>query len=246
MKKLLFIFTILLLTGITTKAQDLSLYYHYQHVGNGETILKYGDASSAEIVIDHLKVRNNTDKAMSIMVKREQIEMQEGTVSQFCWGLCFAPGTEVSPDPRLIMAQSTSELFEFSGHYIPDGNIGESLIRYTFFKESDPDVSVSITVKFLATPTGITNETLVKDVISDLYPNPANNSVTLDYEFTQDVTDASIKIYNLLGAEVKNAQLENSGNKIKLDISDLDKGIYFYSIYINGDTYRTKKLIVQN
>jgi len=245
MKKLLIIFSFLLFAGLTTNAQDLSLFFHTKHVGDGDTILKYGDAGAAEIVIDHLVVRNNTGKAMSILVSRERLDMQDETSSQFCWGLCYPPSTEVSPNSRLIMANSASTDEEFSGHYLPDGVLGPSYVKYKFYNENSIDVQVSIVIKYLGSPTGISEEAMMGGKVSEIYPNPASQSVSLDYQLTSNVTQASVKIYNLLGAEVKSANLENGGNRLKIDISNLDNGIYFYSIYVNGDAYKTKKLIVQ-
>ena len=245
MKKLLLIFTAILMTGLTMNAQDLQLFFFNQQIADGDTIFQFGDAGAAEIVIDHLQVYNNTDKAMSVMVSRERLDMQPNASSQFCWGLCFSPATTVSPEPKLIQSEEFSTNEDFSGHYLPNGDLGNSYVKYNFYNETNQFNIISAVVRFLATPTGIAEEAMNGGRISEIYPNPASNVINLDYELTSKVNEASLKVFNLLGAEVKTANLERNSNKATLDVSDLNNGIYFYTVFINGDAFKTKKLVLQ-
>ena len=242
MKKLLFIFTAIFLTAAVAHAQDLTLSWNGHPIG--DTLVVFGDANAAEIV-SHAIVTNNTAKEMNVKVSRQQIFLVEGALSQFCWGLCYDPATNVSPQYYLLQGGESSPEAQFSGHYLPQSNIGTSIVQYNFYNMDNIGQSVSMIVKYIATPAGIAEEAMANGTISDIYPNPASSFVTLDYQFTSKVNSAEVKIYNLLGSEVKSTSLENNGNKIRLDISDLKNGIYFYSILINNDVYQSKKLIVQ-
>jgi len=245
MKKIHLILLAILFTSIGTNAQDLSLYFHSGYIGEGDTILKFGDAGAGEIVLDHLRVRNNTEKAMDILVSRERLDMQEGASSQFCWGLCFPPATEVAPESLRIFANESSTDEDFSAHYLPNFVMGESYIKYTFYNANNQFANVSVVIKFLATPAGIAEEAMIGGIVSELYPNPATSFIAFDYQFTPKVKEASVKVFNLMGAEVKGTSLDNNGSKMRMDVSDLNNGIYFYTIYINGDAYKTRKLVVQ-
>ena len=242
MKKLLLILVTLVLSATYANAQDLTLSWKGTPVT--DTIYAYGDANAAEIVC-HAVVTNNTTKAMNVKVKRERIQMVEGTLSQFCWGLCYPPDTEDSPQYHLLQANESSEDELFSGHYLPNGNIGTSYVKYTFYNMDNIGQSVSVIAKYMATPSGIAEESMKGGKISILYPNPAAQYVNIDYTLTDKVNSAEVKVFNLLGAEVRGEMLERNGNRLTMDISNLENGIYFYSILINNDVYQTRKLVVQ-
>lgn len=242
MKKLLFIFLSIFLTASYVNAQDLTLSWDGKPIG--DTLVVIGDANAAEIV-SHAIVTNNTAKEMNVKVSRQQIFLVEGALSQFCWGLCYDPATNVSPQYYLLQGGESSPEAQFSGHYLPQSNIGTSIVQYNFYNMDNIGQSVSMIVKYVATPSSIAEEAMADGTISDIYPNPASNFATLDYQLTNKVNSAEVKIFNLMGAEVKNALLENNGNKLRMDISELKNGIYFYSILINNDIYQTKKLVIQ-
>jgi hypothetical protein len=54
----------------------------------------------------------------------------------------------------------------------------------------------------------------------NIYPNPVNETLTIECK-TQN---ALLKIKDLLGKEVKH---ENFTEKTKVDVSDLNEGVYF-------------------
>jgi len=243
MKKLLLSLTIVLLTINFAKAQDLTL----THEGNpiGDTIMIWGDPSDFELVL-YANLHNNTDRDMNIKVSRQEISMVEGALSQICWaGLCYSPSTDVSPNYQLVAAGGMSADEDFSGHYLPNGQIGTSLVEFTFFNMDDQSISVSVVVKFWASPEGIAEDAMQGGSISDIYPNPASNYVNLDFDLTPSVKQAKVRVVNILGSVVKEADIVKGTNQLKLDVSDLNNGVYFYSILINGETYKTKKLVIR-
>jgi len=80
------------------------------------------------------------------------------------------------------------------------------------------------------------------------YPNPASGqSVQIDINLNRRSNDASISLYNLAGQLVYNEKLSAMAlgmNQIKVDVSQLQSGIYFYSLVVDG--YKeTRKLVVQ-
>ena len=82
--------------------------------------------------------------------------------------------------------------------------------------------------------------------VSEIYPNPASQSVSINYQLPSEVNQASVRIINLLGEVVNEANIELGTSKKQLDISNLSGGVYFYSVMINGEIYKTKKIVVQN
>ncbi len=71
-----------------------------------------------------------------------------------------------------------------------------------------------------------------------VYPNPANSVIHLKIINRAALTAYTIRITNILGKEIL-----NENYKEELDISHLEKGIYFLSLYQNGTLLCTKKLI---
>jgi hypothetical protein len=70
----------------------------------------------------------------------------------------------------------------------------------------------------------------------NMFPNPANGNAVY---FSID-TDAKIKIYNILGKLVAKDTISSTDKKI--DITNLNKGIYIVKIRVNND-FIIKKLI---
>ena len=56
---------------------------------------------------------------------------------------------------------------------------------------------------------------------------------------------ARLVITNLVGSKVAVHSLNGTSGKVRMDISNLDSGIYFYSIEADGKIVSTKKLIVR-
>lgn len=77
-----------------------------------------------------------------------------------------------------------------------------------------------------------------------VYPNPANGSLSIAYKSNTDVT---IIFTNVMGQQMKQfKQLSTSGTQqnVKMDISDLAKGVYFISITGENKTSKVYKVII--
>ena len=62
--------------------------------------------------------------------------------------------------------------------------------------------------------------------------------------FTFNGNSATLKLIDILGNNVKEILLDQEGVK-KLDISDMNKGIYFGNLIVNDEVVSIKKLIVK-
>ncbi|MEZ4955746.1 MAG: serine hydrolase [Saprospiraceae bacterium] len=60
-----------------------------------------------------------------------------------------------------------------------------------------------------------------------IFPNPINDYLNIEWQ--DGFSEFNIRIFNALGKEVMNAENEN-----KIDLTHLNKGVYFYNILING------------
>jgi hypothetical protein len=71
-----------------------------------------------------------------------------------------------------------------------------------------------------------------EDLVVDIFPNPAKDYVTIDFSKEEMLSEASVSISNFSGKEVYNARSKEE--KIRVDITDWENGIYVCNISLNG------------
>ena len=80
--------------------------------------------------------------------------------------------------------------------------------------------------------------------LSQNVPNPLRGSSTrINYNIPAGITTAELVFSNAAGQKIKQIQLDNSG-LVDIDTSSLSAGTYFYTLYINGKSYDTKKMVI--
>lgn len=240
MKKFFLVVYLLGIVACLGYSQSLSLSNANGPVPNNSYVNVLGLPSDDEIVAE-LYVTNNTPDSIPVIVRKVEVDIVPGTANLFCWGLCFSPSVFVSPDPLYIHGNTTNET-DFSGHYLPSGFSGMSVLRYVFFDERNPLDSVCANINFQAYPLGIVDP--FKGTAINAYPNPASGNVTFTY--SSQGAASSITVRNLLGETVKEISLSGATGKATFNAGDLTSGIYFYSLVVNGNSVATKKLIVRD
>jgi Secretion system C-terminal sorting domain len=110
------------------------------------------------------------------------------------------------------------------------------------------DFNEPIFTNAAVTNIGVTTSvnTPVNELFFEVYPNPAKNSINLTIPI-QEVTILKVIIFDALGKEIKDYELEaNSVESFiaKLDLSHYSEGLYFIKITA-GETIGMKKFILQ-
>ena len=95
-------------------------------------------------------------------------------------------------------------------------------------------------------PTGV--QSLANNAPSydvNLYPNPAGQAVTISVTLKQ-ATPIEISVYNSIGQHIQTMPIEGTmgSNDVFMDLTKLNKGVYFYKIKADGSVV-TKKLIIE-
>ncbi len=78
------------------------------------------------------------------------------------------------------------------------------------------------------------------------YPNPFNPSTTIKYQIPNNNTFVELKVYNMLGEEIKilvNKMQDSGYHEVKFDASNLTSGVYLYSLKA-GNYFAVKKMIL--
>jgi hypothetical protein len=193
----------------------------------------------------HLMLVNDYTKNISILAKKYEMKVQEGSENTFCLGTCYPPTTYVATSPVEIAAGDTNKTAFYLDFY-PKGTTGENIIGITFYNEVNEADSIQvvfkITVEEESTPTAVHQEE--RNDMMRIFPNPVKDYLTL--QWNPIVTNQSpnrIKIYGVSGKLVLEKRIENF-NSVVLPVHDLQKGVYI--IHLTGmENLVTRKFLKQ-
>jgi hypothetical protein len=235
MKKIiLFILVITQISFIT--AQSLVI--------TGDTIFP-GDADTQ--IYHHLAVKNTSANPITVKCQKTNLTLPTGAESYYCFaGNCYPATTTTSNSSAIIAAGQEISFNNFpadvdahSGYYDAFGASGIAEVQYCFYDVNDISDETCVTITYETNITEIDDyKPLTK--LGDFYPNPANDIVY--FSFNGNL--ATLKLIDILGNNVKEILLDQKTVK-KLDISDMNKGIYFGNLIVNDQVVSIKKLIVK-
>jgi hypothetical protein len=89
------------------------------------------------------------------------------------------------------------------------------------------------------------NLVLENFIIYQNYPNPFNSTTLIKYSIKKG-SYIQVKVFDIQGREVANLinEMLPSGNyEVTFDASNLNSGIYFYSLFADGIRMETKRMI---
>lgn len=77
---------------------------------------------------------------------------------------------------------------------------------------------------------------------TNVFPNPSQGKITISN--SKNIHLKTIKLYNVLGNLVRNVSVTNSINKLEIDLSSLNKGIYLLHLKAVDNSIKVQKLII--
>ncbi len=77
----------------------------------------------------------------------------------------------------------------------------------------------------------------------NLYPNPNNGSMMLDYNL-KDNTNATLQIVDITGKLINTYKLQNNVGSLSINEQSLINGVYFYRILVGDKIIKTDKLVI--
>ncbi|MCC7332874.1 MAG: T9SS type A sorting domain-containing protein [Flavobacteriales bacterium] len=87
------------------------------------------------------------------------------------------------------------------------------------------------------------NQSLTATGTIRVFPNPTSGIVNVKHNFNIENGKITFTVYNMLGVEVMNENINSSNTEVKLN--NLKAGMYFYSVMQNNQTIKTDKLMVR-
>jgi PKD repeat protein len=91
-------------------------------------------------------------------------------------------------------------------------------------------------------PTGV--KSYHDDNSFQVFPNPATETVTFNYQLSNTMTTASIHIYDAMGRKIKSLAIDKNSNSYVLNISPFSKGFYLVTLISNNEIKANKKLFI--
>lgn len=241
---------------------------NFQPLANG--IVKNGSVISENTLVnsqtnDTLRIINYSTSTVTLNVKRSVtyqnplLTLNGNTTtptSHFCFGnACFPSNidsatsinyTILGPYSTTItpLDNSTANSQPFITYLDEGAAIGKYFVKYKVFNVADPNDSLTFTVKYNEF-SGVNEIAGLIENSSDVYPNPTNNNAFVTITLKQEGV-VRTQIFNSLGALVINntdQKFPQGKNKISVDCSALNQGIYFMCIDAGGSKI-TKRLVI--
>ena len=185
-----------------------------------------------------LSVKNISSDTLNVLCQKVILDTTVGTDNYFCWGSnCYGVTTYISSSSNNLLPGEGDNI-DFGGYYDAYCDPASAVIEYCFYPESDVTDKTCITITYNESSTSVSQ--LKSVIVSDFYPNPASEMVY----FTFNGNAATLKLIDILGNNVKEISLSQEGIQT-LDLSDINKGIYFGNLIVNNEVVSIKKLIVK-
>lgn len=209
--------------------------------GPGDNIIKELNVKNTSSISKGYKVKRTFVSGVSVIAPLDTVEV--------CWNVCLQPNWALVQALGVvnIAAGDTASFggtgIGFHSTFKPNMNLGERVVRYTFYDNANNSDSVNYIAHYFSTGVNITEGDVKLFNFSNAFPNPATTSTTIKYDFPI-ASKAKLRVYNCMGGLVKEVRVEDESGKININTEEFSDGIYFYSLMVNDKIVATKKLIV--
>lgn len=131
------------------------------------------------------------------------------------------------------------ETFTVASKVIPFNTVGTFPYHCTYHQGAGMIGTITVTAA-LATAAPVPTSGL------NIFPNPSRGLVTVTFN-ERGLADYKLRLRNIIGQEVRTFALrpELMSAGLKLDLSDLPAGLYFYSLVVDNKAVLTKRLTLQ-
>lgn len=228
MKKIYFILTLFLIISATSFGQKNASVEIVDPDGinySGATVEVTGDGGEIYKVF-YVK---NTGSTTDFFYGREIVhKSHEGVIVQFCdENICYNTNNPSNPSSSEGLWKSPKKqlledsLYMFKPQLSPQGHSATAKVVYYVLDEGGVKLD-SVTVLFTSTAS-IGKETSIS---FNIFPNPVKDVVTLSSEALKG--GGRVVFTDALGKEVKRTSVSDESTTI--DVSDLNRGVYFVNI----------------
>lgn len=237
------IFTLIIAIAAFSSFGQIEL--HKYGVSLGDTYAIDSASYSGMYMKSDMYIINNTATQQTISFKRRRNYHTYGWTDQICDDLiCFNADDvtlwERPGSPALVVNPGDSSIMQLK--VFPNDIPGCAIYTY-YVLDGAKVIQDSITVTF--TVDGLTcvlGAEEIEEPVFSVYPNPASDQ--LNIEMSNAGNDDVFKVFNILGEEVRTVRLKEGLNT--MNIVELNNGVYFYSVFRNGEVIETKKIVIRH
>lgn len=212
---------------------------------NGQVITYYGESSDFEQEVD-LHTTLNGSSALTVNVRRYELNTVPGSQNYFCWGVCYLPQnsgllpTWVSQDEVNLSPGTTFE--GFHAFYKPLGNASVAGFRYVWYNMDDTNDSTWVDIYF-DSAVGISEKEVVTGF--EAYPVPAvGQNVVLEYAFGNAGSNRAMVLRDPLGNTVLTRSLPAVQGRTVIGAGLVRPGVYFATLEQDGKALKTRRIII--
>ena len=142
---------------------------------------------------------------------------------------------------KTLAAGATMEL-HVQIQFDPEGETNEFYEIYEYGNTDNNLVSFNAHYQSPVCNTSVNETTNISYIRS--YPNPANNRINFNYNINSN--NSYITIHDITGKKVGSIELNSNLNNTSFNTGNLQSGIYFYNVYVDGTKTKTDKFIVRH
>ena len=153
-----------------------------------------------------------------------------------------------------LIAQELQELFPTLVEKGQDGYLAVNymelvpvLIRAIQELKAELDVTraeASAPITRAQSTTDVGNVSSHGNVLYQNKPNPFNEQSTIRFSLADDARDASICIFDMQGKMLKNLPVSSGMESVSVNGYELGKGMFLYSLIVNGQEIDTKRMVI--
>ena len=208
----------------------------------GADIEKWEGVEASTITIP-LYITNTSGNEVDINVERSVASNIGGSTNYFCWGVnCYDPSTSVSANGQTIESGATDQTFKA---YLESASEGVFIATYTFKNANDIFDELEVTITVNITPTGVA-ELSIDQNRANVYPNPANELVNLDYSAMIGLVNPNVVVYDIVGNLIYTDRVDPLVKLSRVELSRFEDGYYLISLVDNGKVLDTQRLVVNH
>jgi hypothetical protein len=193
-----------------------------------------------------LIIQNDSDEVKEYVLKFMRGNIGSSQDIKICLGnTCYDPKKDLA---KVKIKLNPGEVY--TDLYL-EFNLGITEAKGTFDlhfanTENIRDVFIIESVYHVENPNSDDNEIDNKDIkLGSIFPNPSNRIAQLDYEIKNPSIKARIVVNSFIGNPVFDLNLSPNQSSIVINVTDLNPGIYFYTLIVDNKNIVTKKLVVK-
>lgn len=159
------------------------------------------------------------------------------------WVDLLATNTNQTNNPILTGNSNGWQYFDLTfSNLIQQGQTDSIILKFSFISDSIDTQHDGLMFDDLFFCIEANTQSFYKLNDLKVFPNPTSD--LLNFQFEEPIDDAEIRIYSPVGQLMGNQNIINTA--IQFDVSNWNKGVYFYGIYVEGKLVKQGQVLVRD